>query len=172
MPLAIVFVIMFLMKILDDAGRAAIERWFAARPPPPTDANAGIVRGANLLMIQAEAMQGWVIGATHNGQEITPFLNKLRERALVYTALADESAQGMTSDAEYAALNSQLPLGQGAVAFLRADNHFHTLAHALHDAGPRHHARRRTLPRATPDDERRVPPDTVWRRDNGGSLRA
>lgn len=120
---------------LDDAGRAAIERWFAARPPPPTDANAGIARGANLLMIQAEAMQGWVIGATHNGQEITPFLNKLRERALVYTALADESAQGMTSDAEYAALNSQLPLGQGAVAFLRADNHFHTLAHALHDAG-------------------------------------
>ena len=41
----------------------------------------------------------------------------------------------MTSDAEYAVLNSQLPLGQGAVAFLRADNHFVTLAHVLHDAG-------------------------------------
>lgn len=120
---------------LDDQRREQIERWFAARPPPPTDANAGLARGANLLMIQAEAMQGWVIGAQHDGQEITPFLNKLRERALVYTALADESAQGMTSDAEYAALNSQLPLGQGAVAFLRADNHFHTLAHALQDAG-------------------------------------
>jgi len=120
---------------LDDARRAEIERWFAARAPLPTDAHAGIARGANLLMIQAEALQGWVIGARHDGQEITPFLNQLRDRALVYTALADESAQGMTSDAEYAALNSQLPLGQGAVAFLRADNHFHTLAHALSDAG-------------------------------------
>jgi len=120
---------------LDAERRTEIEAWFAARPPLHTDTDAGIARGANLLMIQAEAMQGWVIGAKHNGQEITPFLNQLRERALVYTALADESAQGMTSDAEYAALNSQLPLGQGAVAFLRADNHFHTLAHALTTAG-------------------------------------
>jgi phosphoglycerol transferase MdoB-like AlkP superfamily enzyme len=120
---------------LDATRRAEIERWFAARPPLPTDRDAGIARGANLLMIQAEAMQAWVIGAQHNGQQITPFLNQLRDRALHYTALADESAQGMTSDSEYATLNSQLPLGQGAVAFLRADNHFHTLAHALKDAG-------------------------------------
>ena len=120
---------------LDATRRAAIDQWFADRPPLHTDAHAGVARGANLLMIQAEAMQGWVIGARHDDQEITPFLNQLRERALVYTALADESAQGMTSDSEYAALNSQLPLGQGAVAFLRADNQFHTLAHALHDTG-------------------------------------
>lgn len=120
---------------LDPERRAEIDRWFAARPPPATAAHAGLARGANLLQIQAEALQGWVIGARHDGQEITPFLNQLRARALVYTALADESAQGMTSDAEYAALNSQLPLGQGAVAFLRADNHFHTIAHALQDAG-------------------------------------
>ncbi len=120
---------------LDDTRRAEIQQWFAARPAPPTDQHAGRARGANLLMIQAEALQGWVIGARHNDQEITPFLNQLRERALVYTNLADESAQGMTSDAEYAALNSQFPLGQGAVAFLRADNNFHTLAHALQNAG-------------------------------------
>ncbi len=41
----------------------------------------------------------------------------------------------MTSDAEYAVLNSQLPLGQGAVAFLRADNEFLTLAHVLAGSG-------------------------------------
>ena len=115
--------------------RAEVLRWFAERPPPPTDGDAGVARGANLLLIQAEALQGWVIGAKYSDQEITPFLNHLRGEALHYTQLADETAQGMTSDAEYAVLNSQLPLGQGAVAFLRADDHFLTLAHVLQNAG-------------------------------------
>jgi len=120
---------------LDPERRAIIERWFAERPPPVASPHFGVARTNNLLLIQAEAMQGWVLGAEFNGQEITPFLNRLRARALDYTVLADETAQGMTSDAEYAVLNSQLPLGQGAVAFLRADNHFVTLAHVLRDAG-------------------------------------
>jgi phosphoglycerol transferase MdoB-like AlkP superfamily enzyme len=80
-------------------------------------------------------MQGWVLGARVDDQEVTPFLNSLARRSLTYTQLADETAQGMTSDAEYAALNSQLPLGQGAIAFLRADNHFLTLAHVLQGSG-------------------------------------
>ena len=118
--------------------RAAVEQWFADRPPAAIDAadpTFGAARGHNLLLIQAEAMQGWVLGAEVDGQPVTPFLNALRSRALTYTTLADETAQGMTSDAEYAVLNSQLPLGQGAVAFLRADNRFVTLAHALRDRG-------------------------------------
>ena len=117
--------------------RAEVEDWFARRPPAadPTSPHFGLARGNNLLIIQAEAMQGWVIGAEINGQQVTPFLNGLRSRSLHYTALADETAQGMTSDAEYAVLNSQLPLGQGAVAFLRPANHFVTLAHVLRDAG-------------------------------------
>jgi phosphoglycerol transferase MdoB-like AlkP superfamily enzyme len=120
---------------LTPAQRQAVTDYFAARPPPPTDANAGVARGDNLLLIQAEAMQGWVLGARVDDQEVTPFLNSLARRSLTYTQLADETAQGMTSDAEYAALNSQLPLGQGAIAFLRADNNFLTLAHVLQGSG-------------------------------------
>lgn len=120
---------------LPPTRHAAILAWHARRAPPPPDPNAGVARGNNLLLIQAEALQGWVPGAVVDGQPITPFLDQLRPRSLVYTHLADETAQGMTSDAEYAVLNSQLPLGQGAVAFLRPDNHFVTLAHVLQAAG-------------------------------------
>src|SRR5690606_208344 len=108
---------------------------FFATPRPVQDPSFGLAQGANLLVIQAEALQGWVIGATVEGQEIAPFLNRLRRRALYYSAIVDITAQGMTSDAEYAILNSQYPLGQGAVAFLRAGNSFETLAHALKAAG-------------------------------------
>ena len=120
---------------LPPTQRATIAAWHARRPPTPPDPNAGVARGANLLVIQAEALQGWVPGTLIHGQPVTPFLDQLRPRSLVYSNLADETAQGMTSDAEYAVLNAQLPLGQGAVAFLRADNHFLTLAHVLQDAG-------------------------------------
>ena len=120
---------------LPPTRRAAIAGWFARKPPPPADPNAGLARNANLLLIQAEALQGWVPGARIHDQPITPFLDQLRPKSLVYNHLADETAQGMTSDAEYAVLNSQLPLGQGAVAFLRPNNNFVTLAHALQTAG-------------------------------------
>lgn len=114
--------------------RGEIAAFFAERDrsPPP---GFGAARGANLLVVQAEALQGWTIGASVAGQEITPFLNRLRRRALYYGAVVDVTAQGMTSDAEYAILNSQYPLGQGAVAFLRANNRFETVAHALKAAG-------------------------------------
>lgn len=120
---------------LAEAERAELAGYFAARGQVGEPPGFGLARGANLLVIQAEALQGWVIGATVAGQEITPFLNRLRRRGLYYSAVVDVTAQGMTSDAEYAALNSQYPLGQGAVAFLRAGNEFETVAHALQAAG-------------------------------------
>ena len=115
--------------------RTAVTDYFATRPPHATDPHAGVAHNQNLLLIQAEAMQGWVLGARVGDHEVTPFLNDLRRNSLSYTQLFDETAQGMTSDAEYAVLNSQLPLGQGAVAFLRADNNFLTLAHVLQETG-------------------------------------
>ncbi len=92
-------------------------------------------RSANLLVVQIESFQGWVVGAKIGDQEVTPFLNSLERRGLYFPAIADVTAQGMTSDAEYAALNSAYPLAQGAISFLRADNDFFTLAHVLAAAG-------------------------------------
>ncbi|MDC0717797.1 sulfatase-like hydrolase/transferase [Nannocystis bainbridge] len=121
-------------RALTAEEQAEIAAFFAAREPSRAP-GFGAARGANLLVIQAEALQGWTIGASVAGQEITPFLNRLRRRALYYAAVVDITGQGMTSDAEYAILNSQYPLGQGAVAFLRAGNRFETVAHALQAAG-------------------------------------
>jgi len=125
----------------------AIGRFFAERAALRDDAIAeeqsvpvearthALAQGDNLLVIQIESLQGWVIGAEVDGQEITPFLNDLRRRGLYFPSIADVTAQGMTSDAEYATLNSAYPLAQGAISFLRADNDFATLAHALAEVG-------------------------------------
>jgi phosphoglycerol transferase MdoB-like AlkP superfamily enzyme len=123
-----------------DAELAVIHTWFEARAAsveraltaaPPRSAPTG----DNLLLIQVEAAQSWVIGLEVAGQEVTPLLNRMRVEADWYPYLIDQTNQGKTSDAEYAVLNSQHPLGEGAICFLRADNHFFTLAHVLADQG-------------------------------------
>nr|WP_255216248.1 LTA synthase family protein [Pseudenhygromyxa sp. WMMC2535] len=116
---------------LERSANAASEAAAIAEHHPSRPRPFGAAAGDNLLLIQVEAAQSWVIGLEVRGQEITPFLNRLRGSADWYPYFVDQTNQGKTSDAEYAVLNSQHPLGEGAVCFLRADNHFHSLAHVL-----------------------------------------
>jgi phosphoglycerol transferase MdoB-like AlkP superfamily enzyme len=95
----------------------------------------GIAKGANLVLIQVESLQQWVIGARVGGAEITPFLNGLRNRALYFPFVFDQTGQGRSSDGEFAVLNSQHPLDRGAVAFRRPGNRFVTLASTLRQQG-------------------------------------
>jgi len=102
---------------------------------PTDDPDFGLARGTNLLILQVEAMQKWVIGARERGQELTPFMNRLRDRAWFFDRLYDETGDSSTSDAEYMVLNSQFPIPQGSVAFRRDENHFVTILHSFKDAG-------------------------------------
>ncbi|HEY0466764.1 MAG TPA: LTA synthase family protein [Polyangiaceae bacterium] len=117
---------------------AKVEKYHDARArgtDAPDDPDFGLARGTNLLLLQVEAMQKWVIGAHHRGQELTPFLNRLRDRAWFFDHLYDETGDSSTSDCEYMVLNSQFPIPQGSVAFRRDENHFVTLLHSFKDAG-------------------------------------
>ena len=121
---------------ITDADLAKVKAYHAARALEPTnDPDFGIARGTNLLILQVEAMQKWVIGAHDRGQELTPFLNRLHDRAWFFDHLYDETGDSSTSDCEYMVLNSQFPIPQGSVAFRRDENHFVTLLHAFKDAG-------------------------------------
>ncbi len=121
---------------ITDADLEKLKAYHAARAQESTDdPDYGVARGTNLLILQVEAMQKWVIGAHDRGQELTPFLNRLRDRAWFFDRLYDETGDSSTSDCEYMVLNSQLPIPQGSVAFRRDENHFVTLLHAFKDAG-------------------------------------
>jgi phosphoglycerol transferase MdoB-like AlkP superfamily enzyme len=100
----------------------------AAIGPSPS---FGVARGDNLILIQVESLQQWVIGAEVGGVEVTPFLNSLSRRALYFPYVFDDTEQGRSSDGEFTTLNSLYPLTQGAVAFRREDNHFVALPGVL-----------------------------------------
>lgn len=96
----------------------------------------GIARDANVIIIQVEAMQQWVIDARFQGQEVTPFLNRLkRERAIYFSNIFDQAGPAATTNCEYAILASQQPLSVGATAFRRPDDHFVALPKLLRARG-------------------------------------
>ena len=67
----------------------------------------GKASGKNLIMIQTESLQDFVIGLRYNGQEVTPNLNALIEGNTTYfDNFYQQVGSGNTSDAEFAANNS------------------------------------------------------------------
>ncbi len=67
----------------------------------------GVAKGKNLIVLQLESMQDFVVGLEYNGQEITPNLNRLIESNTIYCPeFYQQIGSGNTSDAEFAANNS------------------------------------------------------------------
>lgn len=110
---------------------AAIAEIQAAAPAE----SKGIASGDNLIVLQVEALQQWVVHAQVEGRPVMPFLSGASATALEYDHIYDQTLQGRTSDAEYLVLASGHALPEGALSFLRADNDFRTLVHALEARG-------------------------------------
>jgi phosphoglycerol transferase MdoB-like AlkP superfamily enzyme len=91
--------------------------------------------GRNLVMLQVESLQTFVIGLEIGGREVTPFLNRWRREALWFSNVTDQSLAGRSSDSELATQVSLLPSARQAAAFNFADNRFTGLASVLGASG-------------------------------------
>jgi lipoteichoic acid synthase len=98
------------------AGRAALR---AGRGP-----TFGAARGKNLVVIQVESLQDFVVDYQIDDQEVMPHLRHWTDDSLRFTHVTDQTNEGRTSDAEFVALVSLLPLEHGAVAFRYPSNHY------------------------------------------------
>jgi lipoteichoic acid synthase len=111
--------------------------WFAARAPlrAGIGPNFGAAAGKNLIVIQVESLQEFAVDYRINGQDVMPHLHRWMESGLRFNNVTDETNEGRTSDAEFAALVSLLPLDHGAAAFLYSANHYVGLPHVLGEHG-------------------------------------
>jgi phosphoglycerol transferase MdoB-like AlkP superfamily enzyme len=97
-----------------------------------------IGKGKNLIVIQLEAFQDFVINAEYNGQEITPNLNKLIDSDSIYfDNYFSNTGKGNTADAEFTSLNSIYPLINGEIYRLYEENTFNGLPWLLREQGYR-----------------------------------
>jgi lipoteichoic acid synthase len=122
---------------LDPERYETVVGWFRDRAPlrAGVGPSFGAAAGSNLIMIQVESLQGFVIGLEVGGQEVTPFLNRWVEDALWFSNVTDQTSQGRSSDSELATQVSLLPTSGGAAAFRYAGNDFIGLAEILAGRG-------------------------------------
>jgi len=114
-----------------------VVAWFHERAPLRAGAGSSFAaaEGANLVMVQVESLQGFVVGLEIGGREVTPFLNRWAEDALWFSSVTDQTGQGRSSDSELATQVSLLPMAGGAAAFRFAANDFTGIAEVLGERG-------------------------------------
>ena len=96
----------------------------------------GIAEGRNVIMIQVEALQNFVIGKNYNGVELTPNINRLIQNDSIYfDHFYTNVGKGNTADAEFSALNSLYPMETREAYTLYQDNNFAGLPRKLLDKG-------------------------------------
>ncbi|MFC5469354.1 LTA synthase family protein [Cohnella suwonensis] len=61
----------------------------------------GKAQGRNLIVLQVEAMQNFLLNRTIDGQEITPVMNELAKNHFYFPRFYQQVGQGNTSDAEF-----------------------------------------------------------------------
>lgn len=74
--------------------------------------------GKNLIVVQIEALQQFVINSEVNGNIITPNLNKWINKSLYFDNYFYQVAAGTTSDAEFMSMNSLYPAESGAAYYV------------------------------------------------------
>lgn len=96
----------------------------------------GLAEGRNLIVIQVEALQNFVIGKSYEGQEITPNLNKLiAGDGFYFDNYYYQIGGGNTSDAEFTVNNSLFAPDAEAAYVKYSDNDYYGLPYILKDNG-------------------------------------
>ena len=122
-------------KTLTAGDSKAIENYFEQKP---NDAgkHTGIAKGKNLIIIQVEALQNFVINMkTDAGQELTPNLNKLINDSVYFKNIYYQIGGGNTADAEFLSNVSLYPAKEGCAYFRFPTNTYHSLGNILKEQG-------------------------------------
>lgn len=95
----------------------------------------GAAKGYNVFLVSLESLQSFVIGRRIDGQEVTPYLNRLIKDSYYFDNFYHQTGQGKTSDAEFIIDTSLFPLPSGAVYFSHAQNAYDSTPNILKKIG-------------------------------------
>lgn len=103
----------------------------------PNAKHFGIGKGRNLIVVQLESIQDFLIGLEYNGEEVTPNLNKFigDESSLYFDEYYQLIGRGNTSDAEFITNNSLHPSSEEPTYHQYGKNTFYGLPWLLRDNG-------------------------------------
>ena len=113
-------------------GERGVDKSLYTAPDCSDSEYYGIAKDRNVIIIQVEAMQNFVLGATYEGQEIMPNLNAMiAEDTLYFNNYYYQIGGGNTSDAEFGVNNSLFAPESEAAYFKYPDNNYFGLPKLL-----------------------------------------
>lgn len=119
----------------EGIGLEEVLGWFQERPRQAAHNHHGIAAGKNLVVIQVEALQAFVLNRSVGGVEITPNLNRLARRGLDFTETYHQTAMGNSADAEFLVNTGLFPAASGVAYTRYAGNDYNSIASALKAQG-------------------------------------
>ncbi len=114
-----------------------IREWFKVRSRFDAQSGKlyGAARGKNLIVIQVESLQQFVVGLKIKGAEVTPNINKFVKESVYFSRVYNQTGSGNSSDAEFLVNTGLYPSAAG-VAYTRfAGNVYDALPKLLTDNG-------------------------------------
>ncbi len=95
----------------------------------------GALKGKNIIYVQLEAFENFVINLKIDGKEVTPNLNRLIEKGYYFPNVHDQVRSGNSSDCDFISSTSILPGNRKVGMKDFADNTFNSLPNILEKEG-------------------------------------
>ncbi|MDU5110225.1 MAG: LTA synthase family protein [Clostridium sp.] len=118
---------------LEDEDRSQIEEFYASKENLPDNEYAGLLEGKNLLVIQVESLESFIIGKEVNGQKITPVMDDLISKGLYFPNIYEQVNEGTSSDADLMINTSMFPVRRGSTFFRYPGNTYNSLPNLLEE---------------------------------------
>lgn len=122
--------------VLTEDEKKEIQSWFSNKMENlEPNKYKGIFKDKNLIFIQVESLENFVIKQSINGQEITPNINKLLGNSIYFPNFYEQVNNGTSSDADLLANTSVYPVRRGSTFFRYPDNSYNSLPKLLKEKG-------------------------------------
>lgn len=101
----------------------------------PNNEYAGMFKDKNLLVIQVESLETFIMGKEVNGEKLTPVMDTLIDTGLYFPNIYEQVNEGTSSDADLMINTSMLPLRRGSTFFRYPNTTYNSLPLLLENEG-------------------------------------
>ncbi|MBE6062289.1 MAG: LTA synthase family protein [Clostridium butyricum] len=121
---------------LTESDKENLKNYYAAKNENlPDNEYFGSAKGKNLIYIQVESLENFVIDKTINGKEITPVLNKLTQSSVYFPNIFEQVNEGTSSDCDFIVNTSLFPVRRGTAFFRYPNNNYNSMPKILSNNG-------------------------------------
>lgn len=113
-----------------------VENWLAWNNEElPENKYSGILKEKNVIFLQVESLEDFVINQKVDGQEITPNINKLMKNSFYFENMYEQNYAGSSVDCDLMVNTSVLPLGDSITFLTHSDIAYNSLPKIMKSNG-------------------------------------